>query len=378
MMLRLDSLEWINRFERETNMKSVIARFNLIVGLSALGLLTLCLVQLAVRAHEPKPESTFLRATTTGANPTVIADHRDGPLFPPSGLSARLEPRQTLSVKLTNLIKVKGEDPVAIFARVRLSDPQGGLITQSEEVKIPVRGSYSFTFKRAALRFPGERGTGRLPMLVNGWVRYEYRSHDRDSEDAYPFIRDARASGLLPVLVQLINESNGRTITLYQDAQKKTNLAPKPEKGLRDKPAPSQGNRPQGWFSEGPSPVNSSEPTNKIAKMAKPDLRIKQFLFPPTNDKALRVQVSNDGSAASGASRLNITVRKINGTAVGRQTHVNIPALAPGKKVWLVIDAKSILPVNVSLKSTTFKLNADATGIVAESDETNNEVWHNL
>jgi subtilase family serine protease len=107
-------------------------------------------------------------------------------------------------------------------------------------------------------------------------------------------------------------------------------------------------------------------------------LTIKQFLFPPTNDTALRVHVVNQGNAPSGACRLFLTVRKINGTAVGRETHVTIPALAPGKTVWLVIDAKSILPNNVSLESTTFKLNADATGIVAESNETNNEVWHNL
>jgi len=122
----------------------------------------------------------------------------------------------------------------------------------------------------------------------------------------------------------------------------------------------------------------SAQPTNRLAKVAQPDLRIRQFLFPPTNDKALRVQVSNDGNAASRASRLEVTVRKINGVAVGRKTHVTVPALAAGADVWLVIDAKSILPVNVSLKSTTFKLNADGTGIVAESDETNNEVWHNL
>ncbi len=112
--------------------------------------------------------------------------------------------------------------------------------------------------------------------------------------------------------------------------------------------------------------------------LAQPDLTIKQFLFPPTNDKAVRVQVENQGNAASLACRLLLTVRKINGTPVGRQTTVTIPALTPGKKVWLVNNAKSILPNNVSLQSTTFKLNADGSGIVAESDETNNEVWHNL
>lgn len=120
-----------------------------------------------------------------------------------------------------------------------------------------------------------------------------------------------------------------------------------------------------------------AEPSDKAANAGQPDLMIKQFLFPPTDEKVLRAQVMNQGSAASKACRLFLTIRKIDGTPAGRRTHVNIPALAPGKTVWLVVDAKGILPVSLSLEATTFKLNADATGIVAESDETNNEVWHN-
>ena len=123
---------------------------------------------------------------------------------------------------------------------------------------------------------------------------------------------------------------------------------------------------------------SSMRPIKKLARPAQADLIIKQFLFPPTNDKALRVHVVNTGQAASGACRLVVTVRKINGVAVGRTTHVNVPALAAGADVWLHIDAKSILPNNVSLQSTTFRLNVDATEIVAESNEANNEVWHNL
>lgn len=202
-------------------MKSIVTRFNLIVGLSALLLLTLCFVQLAVRAHEPQPESTIVWAITTGINPMLLADHRDGPIFGPPGARGNVGLGQTLTLKLTNLIEVKGQDPVAIFVRVRLSDAEGREIAQSKEVKIPPDKGHSFTFKRAALRFPGEPGTGRLPVQVNGWVRYEYRSHDRESEKAYPFVRDARASGMLPVVLQLIDESNGRTITLYQDGQKR-------------------------------------------------------------------------------------------------------------------------------------------------------------
>lgn len=110
---------------------------------------------------------------------------------------------------------------------------------------------------------------------------------------------------------------------------------------------------------------------------AQPDLSIEKFLFPPTNEKALRVHVVNSGNAASTPCVLRLTVRKINGVAVGRVTEVKLLPIPPGKDKWVVIDAKSILPNNVSLEATTFKLNADATETVAESNETNNEIWHN-
>lgn len=122
---------------------------------------------------------------------------------------------------------------------------------------------------------------------------------------------------------------------------------------------------------------DSGSSADKKAALAGPDLSIRQFLFPPTNDKALRVRVVNTGQAPSAACRLVLTVRKINGVAVGRTTYVNVPALAAGAADWLHIDAKSILPNNVSLQSTTFRLNVDATEIVAESNESNNEIWHN-
>lgn len=123
---------------------------------------------------------------------------------------------------------------------------------------------------------------------------------------------------------------------------------------------------------------DSGGPPNKSAKVVQPDLRIKQFLFPPTNDKALRVHVVNTGQVPAAACRLVLTVRKINGVAAGRKSHVNVPALSAGADDWLHIDARSILPSNVSLQATTFKVNVDATEIVAESNESNNEVWHGL
>ena len=127
------------------------------------------------------------------------------------------------------------------------------------------------------------------------------------------------------------------------------------------------------------SPADISRATYKDAGMlAVPDLRISEFAFIAADEKSVRVHVVNGGRAASPFCILRLTVRKINGMTVGRIRDVKLPPLAPGKNRWLVINAKSILPNNVSLEATTFKLNADADSIVAESNEANNEVWHNL
>lgn len=118
-------------------------------------------------------------------------------------------------------------------------------------------------------------------------------------------------------------------------------------------------------------------PTDKFkARVVRPDLRVEQFVF--AGEKALRVRVANVGSAPSGLCLLRLTVRKINGVAVGRTTEVKLLPIAAGKERWVSINAKSILPNNVALESTTFRLNADATEVVAEAKEDDNEAWHNL
>jgi hypothetical protein len=126
------------------------------------------------------------------------------------------------------------------------------------------------------------------------------------------------------------------------------------------------------------APTDKLKAKEKKQVLAQPDLKIRQFLFSHSNDKAIKVLVVNGGGAGAGACRLFLTVRKIDGVSVGRKTYVNVPALGAEKSVSLIIDAKSILPNSVSLESTTFWLDVDATGIVAESDENNNERWHNL
>ena len=124
--------------------------------------------------------------------------------------------------------------------------------------------------------------------------------------------------------------------------------------------------------------AQNNKALEKNPSQAKADLLIREFVFPADNDRAVRVRIVNGGSVASALCVLRLTIRKINGVPVGRVVEIKLPPLAPGKDTWLVLGANNILPHNVTLASTTFKLNADATSIVTESDEANNEAWHKL
>jgi subtilase family serine protease len=108
-----------------------------------------------------------------------------------------------------------------------------------------------------------------------------------------------------------------------------------------------------------------------------PDLVIRQYEFVSTNDKSLRVLIANEGKAASSACRLELSIRRINGTAVTRTESEMVPALKPGKEEWVTLSANGILPAAIGLKATTFRLIVDETRVVAESNEDNNETWHN-
>lgn len=109
-----------------------------------------------------------------------------------------------------------------------------------------------------------------------------------------------------------------------------------------------------------------------------PDLVVREYQFPPAYDKGLRIHVMNIGRATAGPSTLRLTVRKINGTAVGRTMEAPVGTIEPSQGQWVTLDAKGILPNNVSLKETTFRINLDVTTAVIESNEKNNEQWHNL
>lgn len=108
-----------------------------------------------------------------------------------------------------------------------------------------------------------------------------------------------------------------------------------------------------------------------------PDLAIKQYEFDSYNGKRLRVQVVNYGKAASRPCRLELAIRKIKGSAATRTAHETIPAIEPGKVEWVTISATGILPAAIDLKDTTFRMTVDETRVVAETNEDNNETWHN-
>jgi subtilase family serine protease len=114
------------------------------------------------------------------------------------------------------------------------------------------------------------------------------------------------------------------------------------------------------------------------SRPAMPDLIVRGNEFEFVGNKMVNVYVSNNGDAPSKRCILELTVRKIGDSRVGRVKRATIPAIQPGQFVKILVNATSILPNAVNLKDTTFKVIADSTNLNAESNEGNNEKWHNL
>ena len=114
------------------------------------------------------------------------------------------------------------------------------------------------------------------------------------------------------------------------------------------------------------------------ARSEQPDLAVRQFRFRPSGPQAVWVQVVNYGGVNAPPSTLRLTVRVINGIPVGRTTDLALPVIAANDDIWVMVDAASILPVSVDLIDTTFRVDADADALIAEPNETNNRLWHNL
>jgi hypothetical protein len=124
---------------------------------------------------------------------------------------------------------------------------------------------------------------------------------------------------------------------------------------------------------------NAAPPSTSIVELnAAPDLIVRGNEFEFVGNKTVNVYISNNGDAPSVRCVLELTVRKIGDAAVGRVTKATIPGIQPGKFVKIPVNATNILPNAVNLKDTTFKVVADTTNVNAESNENNNEKWHNL
>ena len=114
------------------------------------------------------------------------------------------------------------------------------------------------------------------------------------------------------------------------------------------------------------------------ARNREADLAVRQFRFDRGNPQGVYVHVVNFGALNAPPTTLRLTVRVINGITVGRTTDVALPVIAGGDDVWVFVDASSILPASVPLADTTFRADADATAVIAEPNELNNRLWHNL
>ncbi len=118
--------------------------------------------------------------------------------------------------------------------------------------------------------------------------------------------------------------------------------------------------------------------TGKLPVIHVPDLQVSHYQFLGGSAKPVLVKVKNAGNTAVGPSVLRLTVRRIDGVAVGRTVDVNLPGFVANAEYTVSVATAGILPNNVALKDTTFRLGADATNTVVESNETNNTTWHNL
>jgi hypothetical protein len=76
----------------------------------------------------------------------------------------------------------------------------------------------------------------------------------------------------------------------------------------------------------------------------------------PNRDKVVLVHIVNTGNSATTECKLVLTITKINGVAANRQKDVIVSALASRKDTWVMIDATSVLPKNLELEATSFKL----------------------
>ncbi|MEN8166155.1 MAG: TIR domain-containing protein [Pseudomonadota bacterium] len=101
-------------------------------------------------------------------------------------------------------------------------------------------------------------------------------------------------------------------------------------------------------------------------------LKIKKFSFVRTNNKALRVLITNGSHKNSDPRILLLTIRRIGESTVARKTKVLVPRILRQTEEWFTVDAVNILPRSVSLKDTAFLVQLfkkTGSGISAKADD---------
>ncbi|BDM77468.1 CARDB domain-containing protein [Acaryochloris marina] len=147
--------------------------------------------------------------------------------------------------------------------------------------------------------------------------------------------------------------------------------------------APQQAQCPDGW-EPSPSPATQCQPgsfthqTPQPLRFRRADLKVRQYRFSRRSTKRIKIQVANVGLRAARPTVLRLTVRRIDGTPVGRMMKIKVPVINGRQTQWVSLNAAQILPKTVALKDTTFRIDVDSTNFVKESNEKNNTTWHNL
>ncbi|NDJ16963.1 CARDB domain-containing protein [Myxacorys almedinensis] len=184
-----------------------------------------------------------------------------------------------------------------------------------------------------------------------------------------------------PSTIRLIAVGTLATVSLSASA-----IALAASAGIAAPPNPHPGHCPDGWVPLPPGmnpalgdcmPDSFVQPGGGVVNNNQlPDLTIKTFNISKISPQKVSVQVLNKGNGIAKRSKLRLTVQQIKGTPVNRTIEAKLPFFKPSQSSTILVDASSILPKDVALSDTAFKLTLDSTNVVTESNESNNEALH--
>ena len=165
-----------------------------IIRLSALALLGLCFMQPTVHVAQ----------TTRAAPASSSAGGQDSIWIDIGSPILGIAPGQTLRISALNPLAPPGGDgrKYKMLFAVTILDLDGRVVALSDEITLDPGEFHSFDFKRADLPLGGEPVTGRLQVLSLIRARF------------FPGIAARIPQGKLPVAVELIDDSNGKTVVL--------------------------------------------------------------------------------------------------------------------------------------------------------------------